>query len=788
MVSSKVFSLFILSLMIVDYFGIFFSNISNKSILVLSFIVVYMLINIVKFKSNHEVARLFGLTIVASTPLIIMMLHGIQIDLVVPLGILFLICIRTYIYRFSYSVGTVAGIIYGLFRFSTINNVIAWNIINRASHFITRPLSFGLASFGDSLGLIIPFLSITIAIIVVFGRNFRKIALYLCLFILSYVIHLVSLAYILVNFPRNNTTFIPIFLVLAAICYLVFIKDVDGDNANVDKVISIETSCIMYVSCILLALTMLFVPVNIEESTQVEAVVVGGTHSDVVSRPEYVFALGYSFTNALYGAFSIYLENSGYNISIAEDINSIDYDNADIIFLIMYNLDVEQEAGRLQSFVANGGRLVVVGDHTNIFGTTVIMNELISFSGLYIANDTTDDLLFTRRIIWNNNLYTMHNPLFTSGVRQQDFHVWGGASVGSNSLFAVPILIGRYATSDPPDLTNVGFGGYLGNRRFDFGERAGDMPLIKAISYGRGTVIVFGDSSYFQTPIVAANWRYLSAILEYSPESRVITMLKFTVILLFLVGFVFMSFRKMIITKEHLYYCYLSFMMTVLIVVLWNMRVRDNMYRQIADKRTDRFAYVNNRHFNNINTDAFDPASILGLAYNAQKNNISMMISNDLSGGIVFLIHPNKEITRQEQDEILTFIREGGVVVCTIDRRFAPAQLLSHFGIHVTSDFLGPVPWRYPMIFETMLIEFPDFRRAWGLEITNSELTYPWLTFNDNILITRTKYGDGLFYFIADADFFNMTNIEEERTGNIHNINLLRTLFSEINDHLDSGR
>jgi len=417
------------------------------------------------------------------------------------------------------------------------------------------------------------------------------------------------------------------------------------------------------------------------------------------------------------------------------------------------------------------------------------MNELISFSQLYIANDTTDDLLFARRIIWSNNLYALHNPLFMHGARQEVLQVWGGASVGSSSLFAMPILIGRYATSDPPNLTNVGQGGYLGNRRFDYGERAGDMPLIKAVSYGRGTVIVFGDSSYFQTPVVASNWRYLSAILEFSPESRIITAVRFLILCLALAGFVFMSSKKILLSKEVIHYCYYSSVFTALIIMaVWNLIVSRNMHNEIAYKRTERFAYVNNRHFNDINADAFDSASILGLAYNAQKSGIPMMINDDFTSGIVFIIHPNKEITRQDQNEILDFVRGGGVVVCAIDRRFAPVELLSRFGINVTSDFLGPVPWRYPLIPETMLIEFPDFRRAWRLEITNSDLTYPWLSYDDAILITRTLYGDGMFYFIADEDFLDMANIEEERTGNIRNIILLQTLFSEINDHLDGRR
>jgi len=527
-----------------------------------------------------------------------------------------------------------------------------------------------------------------------------------------------------------------------------------------------------------------FIPTRVDNSTTREAVLVGGTYSEVTSRPEHVPFPGFSFSNSLYGSFALYLENSGYNVSTAENVDSIDFDNADVIFLIMYNIAPNYNANALREFVQNGGRLVVVGDHTNIFQTTAVKNELISFSRLRLEDDTTDDLLFaSRRNIWDNSLYTLHNPLFINQVRQEDFQVWGGASVRSSSLFSVPLLIGRYATSDPPDLTNVGFGGYLGNRRFDYGERAGDMPLIKAISYGNGTVIVFGDSSYFQTPVVASNWRYLSAIIEYTPESRGFTALRLVVLLLVCAVFLFMAFRKIPIQSNILYYSSITLVVSAMLVAMWNANVSRRFHDNVGNMRSERFMYISDSFFNNINACATHDNSIVGLAYNAIKSGIPAMIGSDLTGGAMFIINPNRNMSQNEQREILSYIRNGGIVVGAMDRAFAPHEMLNYLGVNITTDFLGPVPWRYPMMPETMRIDFPDFKRAWRLEVTNDSRASSWLDFNGDTLITRSIYGNGLFYFIADENFLDMVNIEEERTGNMRNIALLKELFNEINAH-----
>ncbi len=75
-----------------------------------------------------------------------------------------------------------------------------------------------------------------------------------------------------------------------------------------------------------------------------------------------------------------------------------------------------------------------------------------------------------------------------------------GVAVGASlelSDWARPLLIGRYAFSDKGVRENT-IGSFLGNYHYDRGEQMGDVVLVATTSYGRGRIVVWGDTSAFQ--------------------------------------------------------------------------------------------------------------------------------------------------------------------------------------------------------------------------------------------------------------------------------------------------
>ncbi len=142
-------------------------------------------------------------------------------------------------------------------------------------------------------------------------------------------------------------------------------------------------------------------------------------------------------------------------------------------------------------FVARGGSLLVLGDHTDVFGLRRGFNSLLGPLGIKFRFDSA----YKARETWRG-----------CQAAAADLVAWGwddenpGVAVGASlelSGHARPLLVGRYAFSDTGIRENV-MGSFLGNYHYDHGEQLGDVVLVATTTYGRGRVLVWGDTSAFQ--------------------------------------------------------------------------------------------------------------------------------------------------------------------------------------------------------------------------------------------------------------------------------------------------
>jgi hypothetical protein len=151
----------------------------------------------------------------------------------------------------------------------------------------------------------------------------------------------------------------------------------------------------------------------------------------------------------------------------------------------------ERERRTILDFVARGGSLLVLGDHTDVFGLMRGFNGLLEPLGIRFRFDSA----YRARESWRGC-----QAVAPDGV------AWGwddenpGVAVGASlelSGSARPLLVGRYGFSDNGVRENV-VGSYLGNYHYEPGERLGDVVLVATATYGRGRVVVWGDTSAFQ--------------------------------------------------------------------------------------------------------------------------------------------------------------------------------------------------------------------------------------------------------------------------------------------------
>ena len=175
-----------------------------------------------------------------------------------------------------------------------------------------------------------------------------------------------------------------------------------------------------------------------------------------------------------------------------ETIEPADLERTQILVLINSpKVWDEHERRVIYDFVERGGSLLVLGDHTDVFGLMRGFNGLLEPLGIKFRFDSA----YKARETWRG-----------CQAAAADAVCWGwddenpGVAVGASlelSGSARPLLVGRYGFSDAGVRENV-VGSYLGNYHHDPGEPLGDVVLVATATYGRGRVVVWGDTSAFQ--------------------------------------------------------------------------------------------------------------------------------------------------------------------------------------------------------------------------------------------------------------------------------------------------
>lgn len=222
----------------------------------------------------------------------------------------------------------------------------------------------------------------------------------------------------------------------------------------------------------------------------------------------------YTLTNVgMFGQLREYLDAAGYPTRVVRrPIESAPPDSVLVVINPQHAFS-SRERNAIWDHLGRGGGLLVLGDHTDIFGITAKLDDLLTPVGIRFAFDSA----FPLRKHWRFcQTYASH--AITRGLGDQaDTGIGTGASLVLRGTAARPLVTGRYAFSDLGNRANGGNGGFLGDYRYQLGERLGDAVLVAAAAYGRGRVVVFGDTTSIQPlelpfayPFLERTFRYLA--------------------------------------------------------------------------------------------------------------------------------------------------------------------------------------------------------------------------------------------------------------------------------------
>jgi hypothetical protein len=157
----------------------------------------------------------------------------------------------------------------------------------------------------------------------------------------------------------------------------------------------------------------------------------------------------------------------------------------------------EAEVVAIREFVADGGGLLVISDHSNVYHHAERINPILEPMGIEVTYHTAldkppDNAILGWAWIKINNFLAGH-PL-TEGIDQASFLTGGIMSVSDGAKAIGWTSEDGYGDFWNEDSTHVSL---TGNFSYDEGEPKGNLPVIAAAEYGEGRVVVVGDQNIF---------------------------------------------------------------------------------------------------------------------------------------------------------------------------------------------------------------------------------------------------------------------------------------------------
>ncbi len=221
-------------------------------------------------------------------------------------------------------------------------------------------------------------------------------------------------------------------------------------------------------------------------------------------RPKYGEFGSYSW--GMFGLLPVYLERSGIQCRFTGRTDGVldwkEIEQSDILVIINdpHEWGAEENA-EARSYLEGGGTILVLADHTDVFGLMRGFNTLLPSFGMELRFDSAYPALPDWRMCSRNN--RLANAIWPRGPGDLAYSI--GASIACDPGTEI-LVSGPYALSDRGIRENQ-MGSYLGNYSDDPGELMGDLALVAQRGVGNGRVVVFGDTTVFQNGAVATSFQ-----------------------------------------------------------------------------------------------------------------------------------------------------------------------------------------------------------------------------------------------------------------------------------------
>ncbi|HEC91561.1 MAG TPA: hypothetical protein ENI51_00970 [Candidatus Atribacteria bacterium] len=148
-----------------------------------------------------------------------------------------------------------------------------------------------------------------------------------------------------------------------------------------------------------------------------------------------------------------------------------------------------KEIDNIINFVREGGGLLLIGDHSNVFGMNYYLNTISENFGIRFNYDTTYDLNSLGYSIYRNNRYPQHVIL----KNLDTIHFLTSCTLEA-PFYAEPVILGYGLIAEPGTYSTPNF---VRESSINTDTNFGIFLQSIALKYGKGRVVAFTDSTCF---------------------------------------------------------------------------------------------------------------------------------------------------------------------------------------------------------------------------------------------------------------------------------------------------
>lgn len=478
-------------------------------------------------------------------------------------------------------------------------------------------------------------------------------------------------------------------------------------------------------------------------------------------------------SGGMFGLMPRHLRVMGADAVMVTELSPASLSRSDVLVMINLNQPLKrEELMAVWGFVRSGGGLLILGDHTNLAGLMVNFNKVLEIVNIRFKFDSAMPTRYT----WDSLMDERPHPVSGHFTTETSRSWWVGASVECSPP-AEPVVVGKYCYSDWGYKNNQK-NAYLGNRKFDYYEPLNDQVLAAYSRYGKGRVMVCGDTSSFHNTTFMITHPFVVNTFKFLGDGRAARGVWFNRSLLIALTFLCVFCGLILFREGGGLMLPVSFTAVITIALIATIYGSGYKKPDTLPYEKLKIASIDYSHNGRFDLMSWEDDSIGGFRNNLIRNGFFPTLLRKFDRERLFqaklfiTIAPAQRYSSGEVALLREFVKKGGRLVMAVgwEEMEASLPLLESFGLGIDGIPLG---WCQADYKERKV----RFHEAWPVIFSPSDdtavicepLGYP-------AIVTR-RYGDGHVVLIADSYFLLNENLEGSKKFSVPNIILLRDLL-----------